>query len=104
MFKLSNIPSNLKNEIIRIISKHLIFSRYRIFLFGSRVKGNASERSDIDIGIDADASIPLSALTEIEAELDELPILQKIEVVDFNNVSKGFKEVALQNMEVIYEK
>lgn len=93
----------LRERIIEIIKKYLTCPHFKIFFFGSRTRGNFSQRSDIDIGIEAYQSIPLEQLTEIKMDLDELPILQKIDVVDFKNVTPEFKDIALQNIEVIYE-
>lgn len=97
------LEDRIKEQIIEIIKKWLKLPHYRVFYFGSRVAGKGGERSDIDIGIEAPEPIPGGAMTQIRWELDELPILQKIDVVDFKTVSKEFKEVALQNIEVIYE-
>ena len=40
---------------------------------------------------------------EIKDKLDELPTLCKFDVVDFKTVGQGFRGVALENIEVIYE-
>lgn len=92
-----------KDKIIKIFKKWLKLPHYRIFFFGSRVNANADPRSDIDIGIETAGEIPLNILNEIKAELEELPLLQKFDVVDFKNVSEDFKKVALQKIEVLYE-
>ncbi|HDH31648.1 MAG TPA: nucleotidyltransferase domain-containing protein [Candidatus Wolfebacteria bacterium] len=91
----------LKKELISIVGKYLDLTRYRIFFFGSRASGSSNERSDIDIGIKGPKNIPLTILRKIEEELDELPMLYKIEVVDFNSVAPEFQKVALQHSEVI---
>jgi len=38
---------------------------------------------------------------EIREDLENLPILYKLEIVDFKKVSPDFKKVALQNIEDI---
>ena len=101
---MKKLEKALKDKIVSIINERLKLPHYKIFLFGSRVKGEATERSDIDIGIEALEEIPGNIMTEIRWDLDDLPILNKIDVVDFKNVSDDFKEVALQDIEVIYEK
>ena len=97
-------PKKLKEEIIKIMTKWLKLPHYKVFYFGSRIAGGADERSDIDIGIEAPEPIPGEVMVEIKDELNNLPIIQKIDVVDFKMVSEDFKEIALQNIEVIYEK
>jgi len=91
----------LKKEISVIFGKYLDLKKYKIFFFGSRVSGKGNERSDIDIGIQSTTPIPAAALSYIEEDLDKLPILYKIEVVDFSQVDTKFKQVALQKIELI---
>ena len=86
---------------MRIIGAHVDLSRYKIFVFGSRVSGKGDERSDIDIGIKGPQEIPLASMAKIREEVEELPILYKIDVVDFANVSEQFKKIALKNAEYI---
>ena len=94
----------LKKEIIRAVGKNLDLPHYKLFYFGSRVNGGADIRSDIDVGIEAPEEIPLEIISGIKTDLDDLPILQKIDFVDFGRVSEEFKKVALQNTKLIYEK
>ena len=93
-----------KEKIKEIIAKWVKLPHYRVFIFGSRAKGKSGIRSDIDIGIEAAGPIPGNIKLEIESEIAELPVLQKIDFVDFKEVSDDFKEIAMQNIEVIYEK
>jgi predicted nucleotidyltransferase len=90
----------LKKEILEILGKYLDLSKYKVFFFGSRVRGNSDERADIDIGIEG-PEIPAYAKLEIEEELENLPILYKIDFVDFNNVDEDFKKIAKKYVEYI---
>jgi len=90
----------LKKEILEILGKYLDLSKYKVFFFGSRVRGNSDERADIDIGIEG-PEIPAYTKLEIEEELENLPILYKIDFVDFNNVSDKFKKVAKEHIEYL---
>jgi len=76
----------------------------KVFLFGSRATGTATERSDYDIGVEGDGQIPGNIKTETQWELDELSVMQKIELVDFATVSKEFKSVAKLKVRVLYER
>jgi predicted nucleotidyltransferase len=98
------MDNGLKKKIVEIISRKLDLPHYRIFLFGSRASGKASEKSDYDIGLDFTGRIPPGRLLEIEDELRDLRIMQKIDLVNFANVSQEFKEVALHDIEVLYER
>lgn len=100
--KLEYIPQeDLQNQIKGIFDKYLPSGDYRLFFFGSRVKGNNSPRSDIDLGIEAEGGLSVKTKLMIEEELQNLPILYKIDLVDFTNVSEDFKKKALKNIEKI---
>ena len=91
----------LQRQIKQVFSHYLPQGGYRLFFFGSRVKGVNSPRSDIDLGIKGQQELSPEIKLEIEEELQNLPILYKIDLVDFTNVSEGFKEKALRNIEEI---
>jgi predicted nucleotidyltransferase len=91
----------LKEDILKILSKHLDLSKYKVFFFGSRVKGNSDERSDIDLTVEG-PKIPSHIKLEIQEELENLPTLYKIDFVDFNEVDDDFKKVAKQFVEYLY--
>ena len=91
----------LKNEILSIITKYLDTSEYKVFFFGSRVSGKGTDHSDIDIGIEGPFPISPEIKLRIEEEIENLPILYKIEIVDFKRVPSKFREVALRNREFI---
>ena len=100
--KLENYPiDKLKQEIEAIIGRQIDLKNCRVFFFGSRVSGQGDEQSDIDIGIDRGAPIGLDIMAKIKEEIDKLPVLYKIEVVDFYSVSDDFRRVALQYTEEI---
>lgn len=91
----------LKKEISDIIGTHINLAEYRVFFFGSRVSGKNTDRSDIDVGIEGTKPLPTGVLFDIQDEIDLLPTLYKIEIVDFFRVPAKFREVALQHQEPI---
>jgi len=91
----------LKKEILQIVGKHLDLNQYRVFFFGSRVSGRADERSDIDVGIEGPRPVHSGAMLEIEEEVENLPTLYKIDVVDFHDVGEKFKQVTKQYREML---
>jgi len=91
----------LKKEILEILGRHIDLKTYKVFFFGSRVSSSGSDRSDIDIGIDGPKEVPSLAMAKICEEIENLPTLYKIDIVDFKNVSNKFKSVALKNIELI---
>ena len=91
----------LKREVLAIVGKYLDLNTYRVFFFGSRVTGKNTEYSDIDIGIEGPAAVASGILARIREEMENLPLLYKIEVVDFKKVSADFREVALRYVEEV---
>lgn len=71
---------------------------YKIFLFGSRASGEAHDHSDIDIGIEGPTPVSESVLSDIREELEELPTLYTIDVVDFSRVPDKFRAVARERV------
>lgn len=98
--RLEHYPlKKLRKEILGICSKYLDLKKYKVFFFGSRANGIGDDRSDIDIGILG--SEPVSSIVKIREEIEDLPILYKIDVVDFKDTSEGFRKVALEYTEPI---
>jgi len=94
----------LKPKIVNIIKSKLSLHKYRIFLFGSRINGTGSERSDIDIGIEAKEKIEVTKIDEIKEALEKIPTLKKFDVIDFKDVGDDFRKVALKKIEVLYDR
>jgi nucleotidyltransferase substrate binding protein (TIGR01987 family) len=75
-------------EAVRtIILKHT--APTRIYLFGSRVTGDAKPESDYDFAFDAPTAEPL-VLEKIRAELDELHTLYRIDVANIAKADSRF--------------
>lgn len=73
-----------------IIKKHL--PSVKIYLFGSRARGDYAPESDIDIALDAGKKIDLYELSLIKEEIEESSIPFTVDVVDLYNVSEEFKK------------
>lgn len=98
--RLEHYPlEKLKKEILEIVGRHLDLARYRVFFFGSRVSGKGTDRSDIDIGIEGSEPVPYNVLFAMREEVERIPTLYTIDVVDFRRASDDFREVALQYTE-----
>ena len=76
----------------------------KVFVFGSRATGRSVTRSDIDLGIDLTHPIAPEVLAAIRDAFDNLPILQRVDVVDFSSVDGTFKAIALQQIKSLYER
>lgn len=89
---MDNIP---KDKIIKVIE--IFFPHAKIYLFGSRAKGNYQKNSDIDIAIDAGSPITMTEKGQINSMLDALNIPQKIDLVDFHRTPEELKKNILRD-------
>ena len=100
--KLEYVSQEKLQQLIKeVFGRHLQAGGYRLFFFGSRVKGDSFSHSDIDLGVESSQKLSSQVKLSIEEDLQNLPILYKIDLVDFGNVSEDFRKIALQNAEFI---
>lgn len=101
--RLEHYPvEKFKREVLKVLQSHLNLKGYRVFFFGSRVAGKGTDRADIDIGIEGPEPVPSEALINIQEEIENFPVLYKIELVDFRRVTPKFRAVALERVEMFY--
>lgn len=98
------ISKKLVQSIVKAAKETVPLPHYRLFLFGSRVEGVGSDRSDYDLGIEAGKKIPLETLSDLREKIEEIPVLQKFDLVDFSRVAKGFSREAKKHIQILYEK
>lgn len=67
--------------ITEIIRRCRIRGAKKVILFGSRAKGTATERSDIDIAV---AGVTSYNIYELQEDLDDIPTLYKIDLLDLD--------------------
>ena len=91
----------IKKELTEIISEYIDLSDYQLFFFGSRVRGEGSERSDIDVGIYGREAIAGAIMEKIREKIDALGILYSIDFVDFFKLSEDVRQEALKSIEEI---
>jgi uncharacterized protein len=73
----------------------------RVFLFGSRSRGDAGWGADFDIGIDGlDGSIFIKLKRKILERVEESLIPWKVDIINFDEADESFKRVALEEYEV----
>lgn len=61
-------------------------------LFGSRARGDAGERSDIDLAAIAEKQLPGDLLARIREALEEAPIPFRADIVDYQSASDQLKQ------------
>ena len=101
--KLEHVSAKtLREHVLPIIKKyHIDSNKYNIFFFGSRVVGNNSEYSDIDLGIDGPTPLDPVTFSNIQEDIEQLPFLYRIDLVDFQRVSPEFRMLALKHIETL---
>jgi predicted nucleotidyltransferase len=87
-------PADAAKFAAQVIRRHVPDPVYRVFVFGSRAAGSATERSDIDIGVEGPSPVPRSALAAIYEEIEEAPTLYTIDVADLRRVPENFRRLA----------
>lgn len=92
----------LKTELLAAVQAEVGQKKFSLFFFGSRVKGTATERADIDVGFLADKPLASAVKWRIKERIDEIPTLYKIDFIDFGSVDEDFRKLAMQKTEVIY--
>lgn len=91
----------LKREILEIVGKYVDLQTHRVFFFGSRVSGKNTDRSDIDVGIEGSRPIDLHTLSTIKDDIEHIPTLYTIDIVDLAGTTEKFRAVAKQHIELI---
>jgi predicted nucleotidyltransferase len=91
----------LRQKLLEIIKAYPELADSKLFFFGSRVTGQGDERSDVDVGIYGREPVPPRIWLDIQEAVEEIPVLYKIDLVDFQRVSPAFREVALQEVEAL---
>ena len=87
-------------EVVKIIRRYLS-DDYKIYLFGSWAKGDAIDTSDLDIGISGKEKISLELMSRILNDMQGIPTLRKIDVVDFLTVGEEFRNNALKHAKIL---
>lgn len=77
------------HDIIRCL---LPADRARLWLFGSRARGDARRWSDIDIAVEPLASLPAGILAELREVLAESSILLDVDLIDLSQAGEALRD------------
>ncbi|NVO02954.1 MAG: nucleotidyltransferase domain-containing protein [Bacteroidetes bacterium] len=96
---------NLDNNKIEIIKAYLKASPVlNAYLFGSYVRGEADNQSDIDILVDLDYSQKIGLkFFQMKIDLEKL-LNSKVDLVSSNGLSKYIKPIVDKEKQLIYAK
>ena len=89
---------DVKEEILKILARHLALDAYRVFLYGSRATNQAKKWSDYDIGLQGKKPVSLQILAKIDEDLENSDIPYKVDVTDFQRTNQKFRSLALTNV------
>ena len=89
----------LKEIVLSLIDQDKVV----VFLFGSRASGHARSRTDVDIGLWSQETLPRQLYHRIRNAVDDSIIPYKVDIVDFTRVDPEFKIIALKDIEIWHE-
>lgn len=82
-------------KIVKIIE--IFFPNAKVYLFGSRARGDYDVHSDFDIAIDIGKQMPLTEKGKIMGMIDLLNIPQRVEIVDMYAIPKEMQNNILKD-------
>ena len=88
-------------RIVQVIRRYLPAESYRILLFGSWATLEAAPTSDIDIAIAGATAVAAAVMSDIHEEIDKLPTLRKIQIIDIQQVHDRFRDRVLSQGQVL---
>ncbi len=89
------------DAVVEVVKRYL--PDCRIYLFGSRARGTASQRSDFDFALECKSKIPFSLMAKITQEVEELPTLKSFDLVDLKITSPEFAQTVKKEGILLYD-
>ncbi len=93
-------PKHLKT-IQYILTEYI--PEYEVRAFGSRVKWTAKDYSDLDLAVVGSKSLSIRQERRLKAAFEESNLPFRVDVLDWQSISEGFKKVIIEQYEVIQE-
>ena len=87
--------------IQHVLSLHI--PEYEVRVFGSRVKWTAKGYSDLDLAVVGSEPLTLRQLRQLAEAFEESYLPIRVDVVDWQSLSDGFRKVISEKYEVIQE-
>ena len=75
---------DLLRRCVSIIRRRLPGEEWGIWVFGSQADGRAHAGSDLDLAVAGPRPIPLTELGEIREEIEQIPTLRSVDIVDLS--------------------
>lgn len=64
-----------------------------IYIFGSRVQGNALEYSDVDIALKNEEKISIESILKLRIKFENSTFPYKVDIVDLKNLKDEFRGI-----------
>lgn len=89
---LITLSSRHKEKVLHILRQHLPDRKTKIYVFGSRARGTAKMKSDLDLAIDTGGErLDSSLLSRIKQDFEDSSLPFFIDLLDLNAVGLAFK-------------
>jgi predicted nucleotidyltransferase len=91
MDRMTDIAQRELDKVRRIVLERLEGRRVRVYLFGSRARGDAMRWSDVDVAVEPLEPLPGLLLGDIQEALEESDVVYKVDLVDLSAVTNEFR-------------
>jgi uncharacterized protein len=88
---------NIREKIKPILDRHDV---KRAAIFGSLIRGEATEKSDIDILVEIDRDISLFEFIGLKQELEDC-LNRKVDLIEYDAIKPALKEKVLASQVAI---
>ncbi len=68
----------------------------KVFVFGSRARGDQRKFSDLDLAVESTTPLSLSFLAKIRSALEDSDLPIKVDIVDMSELAESFRNNVLQ--------
>ena len=96
-----SLNENLKIELVNKLAQ--IPTVQKVILYGSRSRGDAGDRSDIDLAVETEAVDP-RVWYDITSTLEDLPTLLLVDLVLLNEVTGDFRTKIYAEGTIIFDR
>lgn len=99
------MPLDIRPDHLKIVLEILnrVIPDREVWAFGSRVTGNATETSDLDMAVIGETPLEFETLAALRDAFSESRIPYKVDVVDWATISETFREIIRKDKVVLKE-
>jgi predicted nucleotidyltransferase len=90
---LNSLPRRLVSRL-KALGRKYQAQGVDLFIFGSHARKDHQPNSDLDLGIEWRRPVSRQLFRNLCKDVDDLPTIRKVDLVDFSKVSSVWKEIA----------